>query len=154
MKLKRTRVSDALIKTVELTTPRIRVLNTSGAVHEFMKEIKGFHDDGITEEELAFMRKSVGQRDALRYETPRQKAGFLRRIIHHGLDASYVNKQTEILEAIKKEEIDKLAKKYLDYQKMSILVVGDEASNIRQLEELGYEIVKLDEKGEPKVARP
>lgn len=31
---------------------------------------------------------------------------------------------------------------------------GDEASNIKELEGLGYEIVKLDEKVEPKVVRP
>ncbi len=127
---------------------------TAGAVNEFMKEITEYQKGGITEEELEFMRKAVGQRDARNYETPRQKANFLRRIIHYDLDKSYVEKQTEITETITKKELDSLAKKYLDYQNMYILVVGDEASNIKQLEELGYEIVKLDEEGEPKVIRP
>lgn len=127
---------------------------TAGAVNEFMKEIKSYQKDGISEDELTFMRKAVGQRDALTYETPRQKAGFLRRIVHYDLDASYVDKQSEIVANITKKELDSLAKKYLDYEKMYILVVGDEASNLKQLEELGYEIVKLTEEGEPKVIRP
>lgn len=127
---------------------------TAGAVNEFMKEIKEYQQNGISEDELTFMRKSVGQRDALNYETPWQKASFLRRIIHYDLDKSYVDQQTEIIETITKKELDSLAKKYLDYEKMYILVVGDEASNIKQLEELGYEIVKLNEAGEPKVIRP
>lgn len=127
---------------------------TAGAVNEFMKEITEYQKEGITEEELEFMRKAVGQADARNYETPRQKANFLRRIIHYDLDKSFVDKQTEIIETITKKELDNLAKKYLDYQNMYILVVGDEASNLKQLEELGYEIVKLDEEGEPKVVRP
>lgn len=127
---------------------------TAGAVNEFMKEIQAYQKEGITEEELAFMRKAVGQRDARNYETPRQKANFLRRIVHYGLEKDFVDKQTEIVQTITEKEIDSLAKKYLDYNKMYILVVGDEASNLKQLEELGYEIVKLNEEGEPKVVRP
>ncbi len=127
---------------------------TAGAVKEFMKEIKGYQKEGITEEELAFIRKAVGQRDARNYETPRQKAGFLRRIVHYDLDESFVDKQTEIINTITKQEIDRLAKKFLDYEKMYILVVGDEASNIDGLKELGYDIVPLDEEGQVKVVRP
>jgi len=37
---------------------------------------------------------------------------------------------------------------------MYILVVGDEASNIDELKELGYDIVPLDEEGQVKVVRP
>lgn len=127
---------------------------TAGAVNEFMKEITNYQKDGITEDELIFMRKAIGQNDALRYESPWQKAGFLRMLIHYDLDKSYVDKRTEMINTITKKEIDELAKKYLDYNNMYILVVGDEASNLEELKELGYEMVKLDEKGEPKVVRP
>ncbi|MDP4679877.1 MAG: insulinase family protein, partial [Cyclobacteriaceae bacterium] len=47
---------------------------TDSAVVEFMKEIKGFRDKGITDDELQFMRNSIGQKDARSYETPGQKA--------------------------------------------------------------------------------
>ncbi len=123
---------------------------TAGAVSEFMKEITNYKKDGITDEELTFMRNSIGQRDARSYETPRQKAGFLSRIVHYDLDKSYVDEQTKIIKNISKEEINALADKTLQIENMNIVVVGDKASNIDALNELGYEIIELNEKGEVK----
>lgn len=122
---------------------------TDSAVYEFMREIKSYKQDGITPEELAFMRNSIGQRDARSYETPGQKATFLRRIVHYNLDKTYVDKQTEIIRTITRDDINALAKKYLKDESMYILVVGDKASNKEKLEKLGYEIIELDVKGAP-----
>jgi zinc protease len=132
----------------------VKASATDSSIVEFMAEIKNYSDNGISNDELAFMRKAVGQRDARSYETPGQKAGFLRSLVHYNLDGAYVDRQTEIINSIKKEEIDALAKKYLDYKKMNILVVGDEASNLPKLEKLGYPIVKLDEEGNNRIIRP
>jgi zinc protease len=126
----------------------IKAIATDSAVYEFMNEIKMYADDGITPEELDFMKKSIGQRDARSYEAPYQKAGFLRRIVHYDLDENYVSEQNEIIKQITKEEIDALAKENLEYGNMNILVVGDKASLKPKLARLGYEIVELDAKGE------
>jgi len=107
-----------------------------------------YREDGITNEELTFMRNSIGQRDARSYETPSQKANFLRRIVHYDLDKSFVDEQTEIINSITKVEINSLAKMYLQYDNMYILVVGDEASNREGLQRLGYDIVNVNEKGD------
>lgn len=120
---------------------------TAGAVSEFMKEITNYKNDGITDEELTFMRNSIGQRDARSYETPGQKANFLGRIVHYNLDKTFVDEQTKIINSISKEEINKLADENLQVENMNILVVGDKASNMEKLNELGYEIVELDAKG-------
>ena len=128
----------------------VRADATAGAVSEFMKEITNYKNGGITDEELSFMRNSIGQRDARSYETPGQKAGFLSRIVHYDLDKTYVDEQTEIINNISKEEINALADKTLQVDNMNIIVVGDKASNIDALNELGYEIVELDEKGDVK----
>ncbi|UZR95359.1 M16 family metallopeptidase [Chondrinema litorale] len=126
----------------------IKAVASDSAVYEFMNEIKMYADDGITEDELDFMKKSIGQRDARDYEAPYQKASFLRRIVHYGLDEDYVKEQNKILQSMTKEEINKLAKKNLPYEKMNILVVGDKASLKPKLARLGYEIVELDAKGD------
>ncbi len=126
----------------------VRADATAGAVSEFMKEITNYKKDGITDEELIFMRNSIGQRDARSYETPSQKASFLSRIVHYDLDKSYVDEQTKIINSISKEKINVLADKNLQVDNMNIVVVGDKASNIEALNELGYEIVELNEKGE------
>lgn len=78
-----------------------------------------------------------------------QKAGFLRRIVHYDLDENYVQDQMKILNKITKKEIDQIAKDKLKTDEMVILVVGDEATNIEGLRRLGYEIVRLNAKGEP-----
>ena len=126
----------------------IKASATDSAVVEFIKEIKGFQENGITDDELNFMRNSIGQRDARRYETPFQKAGFLGNIIRYNLDGSYVDKQAEIIQSITREEINTLARKYLNTDNAYILVVGDGASNRDKLKALGYEVVNVTEKGD------
>ncbi|MDH5367522.1 MAG: insulinase family protein, partial [Cyclobacteriaceae bacterium] len=120
---------------------------TDSAVVEFLKEISEFQKNGITDDELTFLKKSIGQRDARSYEAPYQKAGFLRRIVHYDLDKSFVDEQNKIIDNITKAEIDGLAKKHLPVDRMNILVVGDKESVKPGLAQLGYEIIELDAKG-------
>lgn len=120
---------------------------TDSSVVEFMKEIKNYYKGGITKEELQFLKKSIGQRDARSYETPFQKAAFLSRILTYDLDKDFVKKQKKIIDKITKKEINSLIKKHLKPKKMNILVVGDKASVEPGLKKLGYEVVELDTDG-------
>jgi zinc protease len=127
----------------------VRANVTDSSLVEFIKELKNY-GNGISEAELAFMKSSIGQSDARKYETAFQKAGFLRRIIDYKLDKSYVKKQQEILKNITKEEIDALIKKYIDLNKMVILVVGDEDEVLEKINKLGFgEATVLDTNGNP-----
>lgn len=121
--------------------------NTADSVREFVKEIRNYRNDGITAEELEFMRSAIGQSDALSYETPGQKAGFLSRIAYFDLDPDYVNQQTAIINSISQEKVNQLAEQHLPLEKMLILVVGDKNLIGDSIEELGYPIVELDLNG-------
>ena len=127
----------------------IRANATDSALIEIMKELKGYSAQGITAEELAFMKSAIGQRDALRYETGFQKAGFIGNILDNDLPADFVDQQNKIVNSITKADIDALAKKWLDADKMNILVVGDKAKILSGLQKLGYEIIELDADGKP-----
>ncbi|MDP4265365.1 MAG: pitrilysin family protein [Bacteroidota bacterium] len=127
----------------------IRANATDSAMIEIMKELKNYAENGITEEELAFMKSAIGQRDALRYETGFQKAGFIGNILDNNLSADYVDQQSKIVAGITKSEIDALAKKWVNSGKMNILVVGDKAKILPGLQKLGYEIIELDTDGKP-----
>jgi len=126
----------------------IRTDATGDGIIQFEDEIRAYATAGISEDELAFMRRALGQRDARRYETPTQKLGFLSRILEFDLDDDFVDTQNEILAAIGQEEISELASTHLVMDDMIIVVVGDKSVILPQLEDLGYEIVELDAGGD------
>jgi zinc protease len=129
----------------------IRANATDSALVEVMKEMSLYAKTGITDEEINFMRSAIGQRDALRYETPFQKAGFIERMVDYNLPADYVDQQNRIISTISKDEINALAKKWINTDKMYILLVGDKAKIQPGLQRLGYDIIELDVNGNQKL---
>ncbi|MBA3971036.1 MAG: insulinase family protein, partial [Bacteroidetes bacterium] len=125
----------------------VRTNATDSSVVEFMKEIKAFADKGITDEELVFTKNSMSQGEALKYETAMQKAGFIKRILDYNLERTFTIKQNEVLKGVTKEEINEIAKKKLEFNKMVILVVGDKSKVFESLTKLGYEVIELDAEG-------
>jgi len=125
----------------------IRADATDSALVEVMKELKNYKENGITEAELKFMKNSLGQRDARLYETGFQKAGFIGRILDYNLPANYVTQQNKILAGLTKQQVDGMAKKMLNPDKMNILLVGDKAKILEGIKKLGYEIIELDVDG-------
>ncbi len=128
----------------------IRADATDSALSEVMKELKNYADNGITNDELAFVKSSLLLRDALSYETGSQKAGYINRILEYNLPANFVDTENDILRKISKQEIDALAKKWLHTEKMNILLVGDKAKILPGLQKMGYEIIELDTDGNKK----
>ncbi|MCC3151604.1 pitrilysin family protein [Hymenobacter sp. BT770] len=128
----------------------VRADATAPSVKEFMSEITNF-PNGISDEELSLMQTSIGQSDALRYETGPQKALFLSRIVEYNLPTSFVDERSQILKKLTKEDVQASAKKYLPADKMYIVVVGDR-KQLPALQALGYPVVELDLDGKPVVA--
>ncbi|MFT3980892.1 MAG: pitrilysin family protein [Ferruginibacter sp.] len=126
----------------------IRANATDSALREVLKEVKNYADNGIRPDEISFMQSSIGQADARSYETGAQKAAFIGRIIEYDLPSDFVKQQMAILKSITKPEIDALAKKYLDTDKMNILLVGDKKTILPGIQNMGYEIVELNADGE------
>lgn len=125
----------------------VRTDATADSIVQFENEIRRYAEVGISEPELAFTRKAIGQRDARNYETPGQKLGFLSQILLYDLDEDFVDEQNEILAAIGQKELSQLANKHLNMADMIIVVVGDKAAILPELEKLGYDIVELDADG-------
>ena len=120
---------------------------TDSALSEVMREMKQYIANGVKPEELTFLKSAIGQNDALRYETSAQKAAFIRRILEYNLPANYMEAQNKILANMTTEELTKIANKYIQPDKMNILLVGDKAKIIEGVKKLGYEIVELDSDG-------
>jgi len=122
----------------------VRADVTDKSVTEFVKEISHYYEDGITEDELLFMKNAINQRDALKYETPSRKLAFLAQILEYNLKPNFVKQRAEIVKNITTKEINALAKKYLDIKDMIIVVVGNSEVLKPEFEKLGYEVVDYD----------
>jgi zinc protease len=72
---------------------------------------------------------------------------FIRRILDYNLPANYTDLQAKILKGMTKEEMSAYSKKYLNPEKMNILLVGDKAKIIDGVKKLGYEVVEMDADG-------
>lgn len=123
---------------------QVRADTTVASLQEIQKELSQFSQDGMTDEELEFMRLAVGQQDALKYETPAQKAGLLSSILIYGLDEDYLKQRNEIVSTISKGELNTLAKKWFDPNEYQIIVVGDAEMLKPQLEALNIPLVELE----------
>ncbi len=131
----------------------IRADATDSALAEVMKVLTDYRNKGINNEELAFMKNSLGQRDARSFETGFQKAGFIGRILEYNLPANFVDQQNKILAKLTKAEVDAIAKKLINPEKMNVLLVGDKEKIYEGVKNLGYEIVELDVDGKPIVKK-
>lgn len=127
----------------------IRANATDSALAEIISQLKKYNLNGPDKEEVAFMKNSIGQSDARNYETGNQKAAFVYRILTYGLPANFVKQQSNILENISAADLDALAKKYYDLDKMNILLVGDKEVFMPAIKDMGYEIIELDANGNP-----
>ena len=122
-------------------TAEVRADATDKSIVEFINEIKDYFERGITDDELMFMRNSINQKDALKYETPRAKLAFLAQILEHDLTPDFVRQRAEIVTNITKAEINALAKKHLAVDDMLMVVVGDAKTLRPQLKALGYKVL-------------
>ncbi|GAB4138036.1 MAG: pitrilysin family protein [Bacteroidia bacterium] len=120
---------------------------SDSAIVEFIGIMKQYAQNGITKDELNYMKKAISQKEALSYEEPMQKLFFLKRMIDYNLPDNYTLEQAKILENITKEEIDALAKKWLATDQMVVTIVGDKAKLGERLSKLGYPVVEVDATG-------
>lgn len=130
-------------------SPGIRSDATDSALVEIMKEVRRYYSDGPSKDEVEYIKNSLSQSQARRYETGPQKALFIGRILDYNLPADYSAKQDRVLKKITREELHGVTKKYLNPDKLNILLVGDEAKILEGVKKLGYEIVHLDVNGAP-----
>jgi zinc protease len=128
----------------------IKAEATDSALVEIISDLKNYAENGLTDDEIKFMKSAIGQIDALKYETPGQKAGFIGKILEYNLPGNYVEQQNKILKDITKEELNTLAKKWLPVNQMNILLVGDKDKVMAGLKKLDYEIIELDTDGKLK----
>ena len=122
---------------------------TADSIREVLAELERYRDGGMDEEEFDYMQSAIGQREARAYETPGAKIGLVNRILTFNLPLDYRQQQKTLLRETDRSTLNELAKRLLQPENLAIVVVGDQAEIMPQLEELGIPILRLDAEGYP-----
>ena len=126
---------------------------TKESVMEFMKEIQGIRGDiPVTTAELEYNKQSLIRRYPASFETNGQIAGQLSNLIVYNLPDSYFNDYISRINAVKVEDVNRVANKYLTPDKMAILIVGDKKviePKLKEIDVWGSTIKFLDSEGNP-----
>ncbi len=123
---------------------QVRADATIASIVEIQKELAEFSANGLTDEELSFMRLAVGQQEALMYETPSQKANLLSSILTYSLDQDYLQQRNRIVETVEKKTLDSLAKKWFEPSEYQVIIVGDYERLKPELEKLNIPVEELE----------
>lgn len=111
---------------------------TDSSLIQFFYEIDRTFAEGITAEELQFVKKGLTGNFALNFETPAQIAGALQNIVLYNLPENYFETYLQNINAVTLDDVRRVSKKYLDTSKMAVVVVGD-----LKLVKAGIENLKL-----------
>ncbi|MGR5066771.1 MULTISPECIES: M16 family metallopeptidase [Vibrio] len=125
-------------------TAQVRADSTVASIVEMENELNEYSQAGMTDDEMTFMRQAVGQKDALKYETPTQKGKLISDILKYNLDKDYLQQRNAIVDTVDKRTLDALAQKWFDPNDYQIVVVGDAKSLRPQLEKLGKDVEELE----------
>jgi len=120
------------------------------AMGELINEIKRIRDEKIPADEFERAKRTIIGGWALQLEYPQSMlADIITRKIY-GLPADYWDKYPEKVSAVTPEEAQRVARKYLDLDKLQIVVVGDAKTIADPLKQFGkVEVYNTDGKPIP-----
>jgi zinc protease len=125
----------------------LRTEVTDGAMTEFLRELNRIRDEKVPEDELDAARRSVVARFALTLESPAQLIGYAITRKTYNFPADYWDKYPAQIAAIKAEDVQRVAKKYINPATMQVVAVGDASKIKKVLEKYGpVEMVDPSEK--------
>jgi len=105
---------------------------------QLVKQILENYPTNFTEKDLETTKSFLIKSNARAFETFGAKLNMLDNISSYGYDYSYVKDREKIVNEMTVEEIQKLANKYVDPNKMIWLIVGDAETQLNRMQELGY----------------
>jgi zinc protease len=99
--------------------------HTSDSVSEILKELASMRDADVTDVELARAKDQIIKSYPARFATRANVAAQLAELAVFGLPDSYLTDYTKKIAAVTKDDVRRVARKYLDPNHLTIVVVGD-----------------------------
>jgi zinc protease len=126
----------------------LRTEVTDGAMTEFLRELNRIRDEKVPEEELDAARRSVVARFALSLESPQQLIAYAITRKAYNFPADYWDKYPAQIAAIKPDDVQRVARKYVNPATMQVVAVGD-AGKIKTILEKYGPVEIVDVSGKP-----
>lgn len=117
---------------------------------EIVKDLIGQYQPTYLEDDLATAKNMVIKANARRFETLSSQLSMLEEISNFDLASDYIARQQAFVRNATLKDIHSVINKHLNEQQMIYLVVGDAATQLPRIKELGYgEPTVLDIYGYP-----
>jgi zinc protease len=126
----------------------VRTEVTEGAMTEFMRELNRIRDEKVPADELEEQKRSIVANFALSLESPTELLNYsiIRKI--YGLPDDYWETYPAKIMAVSADEVQRVARQYVNPQTQQIVVVGD-AKIIKPILEKFGTVVVFDADGKP-----
>jgi predicted Zn-dependent peptidase len=119
---------------------------TDAALIEFMKELRGILGSRpVTDEELAVAKESLIQRLPATFASVAGINSALTTIWTQGLPEDYYQRYPKMIDAVTKEDVLRVARKYIDLDHLAIVIVGDRTSIEGPLKATGIAPIEIVE---------
>ena len=134
----------------------IFIAKTDAALIEFMNELKGIvGEKPITDEEIKTAKESLIQGLPQRFASVSAISNAITTLVVQGLPDDYYQMYAKNVSAVTKEDLLRVAKKYIDLGHLAIVIVGDRSVVEGPLKATGIApITMIDIDGNPTGAAP
>jgi zinc protease len=131
------RFQDMKVKAPFFISTSVRSDATFESVKIFKDEMEKYRN-GVSENDLQFIKNCIILSNALRFETNRSLVEMLSTISKYDLPDNYIKEDENIIKGITLEEHKAITDKYIVPDKMYYVIVGDAATQMKQLEKIGF----------------
>ena len=126
----------------------LRTEVTGGAMTEFLRELNRIRDEKVPDEELGAAKRTLVASFALSLESPQQLIGYAITRKAYNFPADYWDKYPAQITAITADDVQRVAKKYINPATMQLVAVGD-AGKIKSVLENYGPVEMMDASGKP-----
>jgi zinc protease len=125
------------VKAPFMLSTSVRSDATFASVKIFREEMEKYRN-GVTENDLQFIKNCMILSDALRFETNRSLVDMLTTMTKYGFPDDYIKRDENTIRGMTLGEHKAITDKYIVPDKMFYVIVGDAATQMNQLEKIGY----------------
>jgi zinc protease len=126
---------------------------TAGALAEFFYELRRIRDEKVSAEELEASKRAIVASFALSLEQPARVLGFAITAKQYDFPADYWDSYPARIMAVTADDVQRVARKYLNPETLQVVAVGDASKVKAPLEKYGA-VEIFDSNDAPRAANP